>query len=337
MKTPASTQERTIPAVTKQVTRRVVKTPARTQERTIPAVTKTVTRRVVDQAPRLERREIPARYETVSVQKLVQPASTQVVEIPAEYQDVVKRTQVSAERAEWRQVLCEANANTSVISAIQQALKTQGFYTGAVDGRLGQGTYAAVKQFQTSRNLSTGGLTLRTVDALGVNWRSMVSGQSYSGGATGTVTGGSTGFGTGATVGGSSSSMSSSSMSSGSMTAGSYTIGSDGTARNSAGVVVGRVNGNGDIVSTSGQILMRGAVSAGSMTSGSMSSGSMSSGSMTSGSSSMSSGSAGGFTLMSDGTVRNSSGVTLGTLDRATGNIVAANGSIVGRMALPGQ
>lgn len=39
-----------VPAVTKQVSRRVVKTPARTQERVIPAVTKTETRRVIKHA-----------------------------------------------------------------------------------------------------------------------------------------------------------------------------------------------------------------------------------------------------------------------------------------------
>ena len=42
VKTPASVQERAIPAVTKQQTRRVIKTPARVTERTIPAVTKQV-------------------------------------------------------------------------------------------------------------------------------------------------------------------------------------------------------------------------------------------------------------------------------------------------------
>ena len=44
---PARTTERTIPAITKQISRRVVRTPASTQERTIPAVTKTETRRRV--------------------------------------------------------------------------------------------------------------------------------------------------------------------------------------------------------------------------------------------------------------------------------------------------
>jgi len=44
---PARTQERVIPAVTQQIQRRVVKAPASTQERVIPAVTKMETRRVI--------------------------------------------------------------------------------------------------------------------------------------------------------------------------------------------------------------------------------------------------------------------------------------------------
>ena len=127
------------------------------------------------------------------------------------------------------------------------------------------------------------------------------------------------------------------------MSVGGYTIRSNGTVFNSAGSQIGTVNSNGDIVSTSGSILMRGAVSGaqlgGMVSGGSMSTGSMSSGSMGSGSlgGGASIGSAGGFTLLSDGSVRNSSGVIIGRLDRSTGNIVAANGTVVGRMPLPGQ
>jgi uncharacterized protein YggE len=53
---PARVEERVIPAVTKQVSRRVVKTPASTVERIIPAVTKQQTRRVVKTPARVEER-----------------------------------------------------------------------------------------------------------------------------------------------------------------------------------------------------------------------------------------------------------------------------------------
>jgi len=52
---PARVEERIIPAVTKQISRRVVRTPASTQERVIPAVTKQETRRVVKTPARAER------------------------------------------------------------------------------------------------------------------------------------------------------------------------------------------------------------------------------------------------------------------------------------------
>jgi len=258
IKTPASTQERRIPAVTKQVTRRVVKTPATTQERVIPAVTKTITRRVPDGAPRVEQRVIPARYDTITVQKMVEAPRTETRVIPAQYGTIERRTQTTPERAEWRQVLCEANANTTVISAIQRALKTQGYYTGAIDGRLGRQTYSSVERFQQAKGLSTGGLTLSTVEALGVNWRSMVSGSSgvTSGGFTtgGTVSGGSTGFTTGTTVSGTTG------FSSGAVSGGAagYSIGADGVARNAAGAIVGRVDGSGNLVNSAGQIIARG-------------------------------------------------------------------------------
>jgi len=47
VKTPARTVERVVPAVTQQIQKRVIKTPASTQERVVPPVTKMETRRVV--------------------------------------------------------------------------------------------------------------------------------------------------------------------------------------------------------------------------------------------------------------------------------------------------
>jgi len=231
------------PAVTKTVTRRVVKTPAQTQERVIPAVTKQITRRVVDQPARTERREIPARYETVTVQKMVEAPRTETIVIPAEYGTIDKRTVITPEKAEWRQVLCEANANSTVISAIQGALKTQGFYQGRIDGRLGQATYSAVEQFQRQRGMSTGGLTLRTVDALGVDWRSASGGADLS--SNGEVFGSAVRDGRNGGT------------SSGSMSAGGFSVRADGSVVDSRGVTVGRVDGSGQIISATGQVIGR--------------------------------------------------------------------------------
>jgi hypothetical protein len=285
---------------------------------------------VVDGAPRIERRVIPARYDTVQVQRVVRPATTERVVIPAQTGTIERRTQISPEKAEWRQVLCEANANPTVIRSIQSALKREGYYTGAIDGRLGQQTYASVEAYQKALGLSTGGLTLTTVDRLGVDWRSMVSGnQLGTGGFTtgGTTTGATGGFTTGTTItsGGSTGSAS------------GYTIGSNGAVTDARGVVIGTLNANGDVVNSSGQIVLRGLSSAGgagglSGAAGGLNNrstiGSVGGGSLTNGASGGVS--AGGFTVRGDGSVVNSSGAVIGSVN-ANGEIVS-NGVVIGRV-----
>jgi len=59
-----------VPAITKQISRRVVKTPASTQERTIPAVTKVETRRVIKTPASTIERVIPARDPSTNALKM---------------------------------------------------------------------------------------------------------------------------------------------------------------------------------------------------------------------------------------------------------------------------
>lgn len=163
------------------------------------------------------------------------------VEIPAEYQiwneevltqgqhsTIERRTQTRPEKREWRQVLCEVNFTPITVRAIQQALLLEGFYDGPLDGKLGEQTYAAVKNFQIARNLPKGDMTVTAVDALGVKWRTMNSGNQV---------GSSGGFTTGSTS-------ATDSVAAG----GGYTIDADGSVRSSAGAVIGKVNGNGEIM-----------------------------------------------------------------------------------------
>ncbi|MCB9772212.1 MAG: peptidoglycan-binding protein [Candidatus Omnitrophica bacterium] len=44
------------------------------------------------------------------------------------------------------------------IKEVQSLLKREGFYKGDVDGKVGQGTVRAIKQFQKSRNLQESGV-----------------------------------------------------------------------------------------------------------------------------------------------------------------------------------
>jgi len=95
---PTRTVERVIPAVTKTISRRVVKTPARTTERVIPAITKDVTVRVengdgtftdvtktfVIQEASTELVTIPAIFETVSETVVVTPATVEYIVLNAD-------------------------------------------------------------------------------------------------------------------------------------------------------------------------------------------------------------------------------------------------------------
>ncbi len=56
----------------------------------------------------------------------------------------------------------------SIVYGIQKALKTKGFDPGAMDGKMGPGTAAALKAFQSSRGLPVGQLSKDTFRALGL-------------------------------------------------------------------------------------------------------------------------------------------------------------------------
>ena len=56
----------------------------------------------------------------------------------------------------------------SIVSGIQKALKAKGFDPGAMDGKMGPGTAAALKAFQSSRGLPVGQLNKDTFRALGL-------------------------------------------------------------------------------------------------------------------------------------------------------------------------
>lgn len=157
-----------VPAQYETVTKKVVASPARTVEEIIPARYETVTRRVVDTPAVTREVAIPARYDTVKVRKLVSPESTRTIEIPAEYKTVETRKLVSDSRLEWREILCETNTSPGVVSRLQAALNEAGYDAGSPDGILGNRTLAAVKKYQRDNNMASGQLTLKVLEALGV-------------------------------------------------------------------------------------------------------------------------------------------------------------------------
>lgn len=157
------------PARYETVKRRVLKSAATTRKIEIPAKTKKVSKRVLKTAASTREVEIPAEYKKVRVQKLVEPAKEVKTEIPAEYTTVTKRKMVSDAKMEWREILCETNIRPNTIQALQRALKTAGHSPGPIDGVVGRDTLAAVRAYQAKKGLPQGGLTMATLDSLGVD------------------------------------------------------------------------------------------------------------------------------------------------------------------------
>ncbi|MEN8801728.1 MAG: peptidoglycan-binding domain-containing protein [Thiogranum sp.] len=135
----------------------------------VPAQYKTVEKQVVKVPASFKKEEVPAVMETLKVRKLVAKAGEKRTKIPAEYKEVSKRSKVGEERLEWRQVLCETNINKDIVSRVQQALITAGFNPGTPDGVIGGATLRAVDEYQRKKGLPRGGLTIRTLESLGVN------------------------------------------------------------------------------------------------------------------------------------------------------------------------
>jgi len=156
------------PAEYKNVSKRVLKTAARTEEKTIPAQTKTVKKKVVAKPATTRKVEIPAKYETVKVRKLATPATTKSIEIPAKYTTVTRREAISESKMAWAPILCETNTTRDVVRKLQAALDKAGFSPGPIDGMIGSATMSAVARYQSAKGLPKGGLTIKTLQSLGV-------------------------------------------------------------------------------------------------------------------------------------------------------------------------
>ena len=174
VKTPATVREIVIPAEYSMLTRTVQRTPASTLETEIPAEYADVAKTVVKTPARTREIEVPAEYSTVATQRLVVPATTRTIEVPAEYGTVTKTVLRSAEKPEWRQVICETHLTSVRLRAIQAAITRAGFNTGRVDGIVDNATMDAVRRFQRARNLPVDNdryINVATVRALGLSER----------------------------------------------------------------------------------------------------------------------------------------------------------------------
>lgn len=136
---------------------------------TVPAKYKTVTKQIIKTPATSKVVKVPAKYKTVKVRKLVKPAQRNITTVPAKYETVTKKHIVADAKQAWRPVLCETNTSPKLIEEIQRAVKRAGYDPGTIDGHMGRKTYTAIEAFQKAQGFGTGGITLRTLEALGVS------------------------------------------------------------------------------------------------------------------------------------------------------------------------
>ena len=158
-----------IPAVYRDVHKRVMVEPDTTRRVDVPAVTRQVSRQVVDVPEHVEEHTIPAVFEKRTVTEVVTPEHTETFTVPAVYKDVPKTRATAPVDAVWRRVLCRRNASTDLITHVQQALAAKGYNPGKMDGHIGPETAAAMQKFQADNNLPQGQMSIESVKALGIN------------------------------------------------------------------------------------------------------------------------------------------------------------------------
>lgn len=135
----------------------------------VPAVTRQVERRVVDQPESEVEEVIPAVTERRQFTEVVTPEHTETYQVPAVYQDVKRQRVVGQPKVVWREVLCSKNATPKVIMLIQRALAARGYQPGAIDGHLGRQTATAMQKFQADQGLPQGQVSVEAVQALGID------------------------------------------------------------------------------------------------------------------------------------------------------------------------
>lgn len=133
-----------------------------------PAKFQTITKQMVKTPATVKTVEIPADYKVMKVTKLVSPAQDKRIEIPAKYETISKTTKVKDAYQAWQPVLCETNTTKELITQIQQSLKTAGFNPGDIDGVIGRDTLTALDSYQRKNDLARGGVTMETLEKLGV-------------------------------------------------------------------------------------------------------------------------------------------------------------------------
>ncbi len=100
---------------------------------------------------------------TILSRSLLAGAFALALTFPAWAADQAKSTDVKQEKSE------KHSQNSDEVKKLQEALKSKGDDPGAIDGRMGRKTHAALRAFQKSNGLKvTGSPDKETADKLGV-------------------------------------------------------------------------------------------------------------------------------------------------------------------------
>lgn len=138
-----------------------------------PAEFASIERQVVAEPAKVISADVLPTYETIAVQELVSPASERRIVIPQRTRTVTSRTETAPGRLEWRQVLCETDMTPDMVVSIQQALESEGFNPGPIDGIAGRTTLDAMERFQSENGLGRGGITYESLKKLDVKTASL--------------------------------------------------------------------------------------------------------------------------------------------------------------------
>lgn len=100
---PATTKKVSLPAITKPITKQVLKSPATTREVTVPAVTEKVWVETCIAEECIKYRDVPAEYKTIRRMVEKEPAKSERVEVAEKFQTLRKNVLVSPMSLVWRQ------------------------------------------------------------------------------------------------------------------------------------------------------------------------------------------------------------------------------------------
>lgn len=120
-----------VPGEQVQYNRKVIMEPAKVQRQSVPAKYRSVMKQVVADPGGVREIPVPAQYRSITVEEVTAPAQTRKVSVPAKFADVAKKTLISPERYEWRQVVCNPGTANYSSSASSYSSGASSYSSGA--------------------------------------------------------------------------------------------------------------------------------------------------------------------------------------------------------------